>query len=44
MNILNQLDATNDEKSKMIEHFKNNAISHHAVEEALRDLRLTIDD
>lgn len=44
MNILNQLDATNDEKSKMIEHFKSNTISHYAVEEALRDLRLTIDD
>ncbi|MEZ4792736.1 MAG: hydroxymethylglutaryl-CoA reductase, degradative [Gelidibacter sp.] len=40
MNMLNQMDATNDEKSKMVEHFKTNAVTHHAVEEALSELRI----
>lgn len=34
MNMLNQLNATNEEKSKMVEHFKTNIVTHHAVEEA----------
>ncbi len=40
MNMLNQMNATHDEKSKMVEHFKTHVVTHHAVEEALRDLRL----
>ncbi|HNQ26837.1 MAG TPA: hydroxymethylglutaryl-CoA reductase, degradative [Aquaticitalea sp.] len=40
LNMLNQLNATNDEKAKMTEHFKSHAISHHAVESALNDLRM----
>lgn len=39
MNILNQFGATNDEKSKLINHFKTNTVSHSAVVEALENLR-----
>ncbi|MEZ4801848.1 MAG: hydroxymethylglutaryl-CoA reductase, degradative [Gelidibacter sp.] len=39
MNMLNQLQATNDEKEKIVEHFKTNVVTHHAVEEALCELR-----
>ncbi len=44
MNMLNQLDATQDEKSKMVEHFKANVVTHSSVEKALKDLRSTISD
>jgi hydroxymethylglutaryl-CoA reductase len=44
MNMLNQLNATNDEKSKMVEHFKTNVVTHSSVEKALSELRLTIYD
>lgn len=39
MNILNQLNATPEEKEKMVEHFKKHNVSHSAVEEALKNLR-----
>lgn len=44
MNMLNQLNATNEEKSKMVEHFKTNVVTHSSVEKALEDCRLMIDD
>lgn len=40
MNMLNQLNANNEEKMKMVEHFKTHVVTHHAVEEALNDIRL----
>lgn len=40
MNMLNQLEATPDEKEKMVAHFKNNTVTHSAVEAALSNLRL----
>lgn len=39
MNILNQLNATPEEKEKLVEHFKKHNVSHSAVEEALRNIR-----
>lgn len=39
MNILNQLNATPEEKEKIVEHFKKHNVSHSAVEEALKNLR-----
>ena len=39
MNILNQFEATNQEKKKLIEHFKTNVVAHTAVVEALNSLR-----
>ncbi len=39
LNILNQLGANNDEKKKLIEHFKKNAATHNAVVEAFEQLR-----
>lgn len=39
MNILNQFGASNDEKTKLIDHFKTNTVSHSAVVEALENLR-----
>lgn len=39
MNILNQLNATPEEKEKMVTHFKKHNVSHSAVEEALKNLR-----
>jgi hydroxymethylglutaryl-CoA reductase len=39
MNILNQLEATNDEKIKMVDHFKTNVVTHNGVEKALFELR-----
>lgn len=39
MNILNQLNATSEEKEKLVEHFKKHNVSHSAVEEALRNIR-----
>jgi hydroxymethylglutaryl-CoA reductase len=44
MNILNQFEATTDEKTKLVEHFKTNVVTHSAVVEAINNLRLTIDD
>lgn len=41
MNMLNQLSASHDEKSKMVEHFKTNVVTHSSVEKALNDLRIT---
>lgn len=40
MNILNQFNATDDEKNKIIEQFKTNTVTHSAVVEAINDLRL----
>ena len=40
MNMLNQLNATNDEKAKMVQHFKTNIVTHSSVEVALRELRI----
>lgn len=39
MNILNQFDATNEEKTQIIEHFKTHVVTHSAVVEALEKLR-----
>jgi hydroxymethylglutaryl-CoA reductase len=39
LNILNQLEASKAEKEAMIAHFKTHAVSHHAVVEALKNLR-----
>ncbi|WP_121666943.1 hydroxymethylglutaryl-CoA reductase, degradative [Mesonia aquimarina] len=39
MNILNQFEATNTERSKVIEHFKANTVSHSAVVDILEQLR-----
>lgn len=39
MNILNQFEATNEEKAKLVEHFKTNVVTHSAVVEALNNLR-----
>jgi hydroxymethylglutaryl-CoA reductase len=40
MNMLNQYEATANEKLKLIEHFKSETVSHTAVIEALNDLRV----
>jgi hydroxymethylglutaryl-CoA reductase len=39
LNILNQLGATDAEKQKLIEHFKNDTVSHSAVVNTLDALR-----
>ncbi len=39
MNILNQFGANSEEKTKLIDHFKTNTVSHSAVVEALEKLR-----
>ena len=39
LNILNQLEASKAEKEAMIANFKTHAVSHHAVVEALKNLR-----
>jgi len=39
MNILNQFKASNDEKVKIIEHFKTHVVTHSAVVEALEKIR-----
>ncbi len=39
MNILNQFEASDIEKTTLTEHFKNNTVSHSAVVEALHKLR-----
>ncbi|MCK5401741.1 MAG: hydroxymethylglutaryl-CoA reductase, partial [Flavobacteriaceae bacterium] len=44
MNILNQFNANDDEKATLVDYFKTNVATHSAVVEALKELRLTIDD
>ena len=39
MNILNQFEATNDEKTKLIAHFKTHVVTHSAVVEAIKVMR-----
>ena len=39
MNILNQLEATGDEKKKTIDYFKSNTVTHSAVVAFVNDLR-----
>ncbi|BAO76145.1 hydroxymethylglutaryl-CoA reductase, degradative [Winogradskyella sp. PG-2] len=39
MNILNQFEATAEEKSKLVTHFKTNIVTHSAVVEAIENLR-----
>ena len=39
MNILNQLNASQEEKEVLLRHFKKHTISHSAVEEQLEKLR-----
>ena len=39
MNILNQFEATTNEKKELIEHFKTNVVTHGAVAEAIEKLR-----
>ncbi len=41
MNMLNQLGATDEEKSKMISHFKTNVVTHSSVDSALTAFRLS---
>lgn len=42
MNMLNQLQATDDEKTQMTSYFKEHAVTHNAVENALSNLRNSI--
>lgn len=44
MNILNQMQANDAEKLKIVEHFKTHVITHSAVVDALNELRLKIVD
>ena len=39
MNILNQFEATEDEKVKLVEHFKTNVVTHSSVVEAIKSIR-----
>jgi len=39
MNILNQFNANDNEKTTLIEHFKTNVVTHSAVVEAIENLR-----
>ncbi|MFC0602998.1 hydroxymethylglutaryl-CoA reductase, degradative [Winogradskyella pulchriflava] len=39
MNILNQFEATSEEKTKLVEHFKTNTVTHSAVAEAIENIR-----
>ena len=39
MNILNQFEANDNEKSTIVEHFKTNIVTHSAVVEAIENLR-----
>lgn len=39
MNMLNQLNATNEEKIKMVEYFKTHVVTHSSVESALSEIR-----
>ncbi len=40
INILNEYHATDDEKNKLIEYFRNNTVTHGAVTDALEKLRI----
>ncbi|WP_370477042.1 hydroxymethylglutaryl-CoA reductase, degradative [Tamlana flava] len=40
MNILNQFEATNEEKKILTEYFRNHTVSHSAVSEAINKLRV----
>lgn len=40
MNILNQFEANDKEKTKIVAHFKTNAVTHSAVVEAINKLRV----
>ncbi|MBN4085408.1 hydroxymethylglutaryl-CoA reductase, degradative [Flavobacteriaceae bacterium AH-315-B10] len=40
LNILNQFEANDNEKTTLIEHFKTNVVTHSAVEEAMNELRM----
>ena len=42
MNILNQMQANDIEKLKIVEYFKTNVVTHSAVVDALNNLRLKI--
>ncbi len=44
MNILNQFEANEEEKIKLIKYFKKNTVTHNAVDEALKDLRFKNND
>lgn len=44
MNILNQMQANDSEKMKIVEHFKTHVVTHSAVVDALNNLRLKIVD
>ncbi|WP_400076692.1 hydroxymethylglutaryl-CoA reductase, degradative [Winogradskyella sp. R77965] len=39
MNILNQFEATTEEKNQIVDHFKTNVVTHSAVVEAIENLR-----
>ena len=39
MNILNQFEATENEKVMLVEHFKTNVVTHSAVVEAIKNIR-----
>jgi hydroxymethylglutaryl-CoA reductase len=39
MNILNQFNASNDEKKTLVEYFKTNTVTHNSVVEAIEKLR-----
>ena len=39
LNILNQFEATAEEKEKIVEHFKTNVVTHSAVVEAIENIR-----
>lgn len=39
MNILNQMNASGEEKASLVNHFKTNTVTHRAVEEALQNFR-----
>lgn len=39
LNILNQFEATAEEKEKIVEHFKTNMVTHSAVVEAIENIR-----
>jgi hydroxymethylglutaryl-CoA reductase len=43
MNILNQFEASNDEKKLLTEYFKTNTVTHSAVVDAINKLRVTSD-
>jgi hydroxymethylglutaryl-CoA reductase len=39
LNILNQMGATEDEKKRLVEHFKKHSATHSAVVDALQEIR-----